>query len=112
MVFWYAARSWVGLARNFWRKLCMPFAPAKSARVSRSRNWVIRVALLTISTAFFWRSLYVLVSASLAVGIAPGWFLNMISWVEPLAKNSRYALAASVSAARFGDLDAIWKVSI
>ena len=32
----------------------MPFAPAKSGRVSRSRNWVIRWASPTISAAFFW----------------------------------------------------------
>ena len=30
-----------------------------------------------------------LVSASLAVGMRPGWPLNMSCWVEPLAQNSR-----------------------
>ena len=35
----------------------MPFAPAKSGRESRSRNWVIFWAELTIWVAFFWRSL-------------------------------------------------------
>ena len=53
-----------------------------------------------------------LVSASFAVGIRPGWFLNMSTWVEPLAQNSMYALAASSSSWSFGDLDEICQVSI
>ena len=48
--------SAVGALRNVSRKLCIPLAPAKSGRVSRSMNCVIFLALLTIETAFFVRT--------------------------------------------------------
>ena len=38
---------------NCFKKLCMPFAPAKSGRESRSKYWVILPAALTICCAFF-----------------------------------------------------------
>ena len=53
-----------------------------------------------------------LLSASLAAGMRPGWFLNMITWVEPLDQNSMYALAASSSAGRFPDFAEICQMSI
>ena len=71
------------------RKLCIPLAPAKSGRVSRSMNWVIFLAALTILTAFCVRTSYWVVSASLAVGMKPLLALYMSTWVEPLAQKAR-----------------------
>ena len=48
------SRSWSGFWRKSSRKPCMPFGPAKSGRVSRSRNWAIRWAAPMTSAAFFW----------------------------------------------------------
>ena len=40
---------------------------------------------------------------SVAVGMKPGWFWNIRSWVEPLAKNSNHDFAADRSLLSVGD---------
>src|SRR5207237_5290334 len=79
---------------------------------SRSKNCVMRLALLTIWAAFLVRAGYWLWSASLAVGIAPGDAFQKVIWLEPLAMNSRKAFACPRSAFSVGDFLVTMKTSI
>src|SRR3989442_15462092 len=92
-----------GLERNFKRKPCIPFGPAKSGRESRSKYCVIFLAPLTICTAFLVSAGYWLVSASLAVGVDPGAVFQYFTCVEPLETNSGEAVACPRAFWRVGD---------
>ena len=73
---------------------CMPFGPGEvGPRVAVEELGDLLGASPTTSTAFFWRAVYVLVSASLAVGMRPGWCWNKSICVDALGPELEVGLA-------------------